>query len=183
MTVIYERSHTAGYEFINTVHGYDDTQEIRRLYGPSRKDSWKPILVQSHRVSRRTGFKVADLPFTYSALYLRPSAIAILQDVLDAHGELLPLATVDGSEMYVFNPRFVIDAIDRERSTLEYVPESTAVWVRKYVFKASAIGDLEIFHDTFSYNMTYFTDRFVERVKKAKLKGTDFIKLWSSDEG
>jgi hypothetical protein len=55
--------------------------------------------------------------------------------------------------------------------------------VQKYVFKESVIGDLEIFHDTFSYNMTYFTDRFVKRVKKAKLKGTEFIKLWSSDEG
>lgn len=183
MTVIYERSHATGYEFIHAVHGYDDTQKIRGLYGPSRKDSWTPILVQSHRVSRRTGFKVADLPFTYSALYLRPSAIAVLQGVLDAHGELLPLATVDGSEMYVFNPRFVIDAIDRKRSTVEITPGNTAVRVQKYVFKESVIGDLEIFHDTFSYNMTYFTDRFVERVKKAKLKGTEFIKLWSSDEG
>lgn len=182
MTVIYERSYTTGYEFINTVHGYDDTQKIRGLYGPSRKDSWEPVLVRSDRVSRRTGFKVADLPFSYSALYLRPSAIAVLQDVLDAHGELLPLATVDGSEMYVFNPRFVLDAIDQERSTVEITPGNTAVRIQKYVFKKSAIGDLEIFHDPFSYSLTYFTDRFVQRIKKAKLKGTDFIKLWSSED-
>jgi hypothetical protein len=184
MTVIYERLNAKGYEFVNTAsENAKDFRTLCNLYGPSRKGSWTPILVESHRVSRRTGFKVADIPYTHSALFLRPSAIAALQDVLEAHGELLPLATVDGSEMYVFNPRFVIDAIDRERSTLEYVPGSTAIWVNKYVFKKSAIGDLEIFHDTFGYNLTYFTDRFVERVKKAKLKGTEFIKLWSSDEG
>jgi hypothetical protein len=139
-------------------------------------------LVVSHRVSRRTGFKVADIPYTHSALFLRPSAIAVLQDVLEAHGELLPLATVDGSEMYVFNPRFVIDAIDRVRSDVEYIPGSTMVRVNRHVFNMSVIGDLEIFHDPFGYNLTYFTDRFVQRVKKAKLKGTEFTKLWSSDE-
>jgi hypothetical protein len=34
----------------------------------------------------------------------------------------------------------------------------------------------------FGPRKNYFSDRFVARVKAAKLKGTDFIKLWSSDD-
>jgi hypothetical protein len=182
MTAIYKRLNATGYEIIHTGRGYDDDQALFRLYGPARQPHWEPILVKRVRPTKRGGCKEADLPFQGSALILRARAVEALQNVLDAHGEVLPLATADGVELYVFNPRFVIDAIDRERSTLQYVPESTTVWVRKYVFKESAIGDLEIFHDTFGYNKTFFTDRFVQRVKKAKLKGTEFIKLWSSDE-
>jgi hypothetical protein len=182
MTTVYKRLNAKGYEIINTVHGYDDDQVLLHLYGPSRKHNWKPILVQRDRPTRRGGCKEADLPYDGCALVLRPHAVEALRDVLEAHGEVLPLATNDGVELYVFNPRFVIGAIDRERSTVETTPGNTAVRVQKYVFKASVIGDLEIFHDTFSYNQTYFSDRFVERVKNAKLQGTEFIKLWSSEE-
>lgn len=182
MTVIYKRLNATGYEIIQTARGYDDDQALFRLYGPSQQHHWKPIGVKRVRPTRRGGCKEADLPFQGSALILRANAVEALQDVLDAHGEVLPLATNDGVELFVFNPRFVIDAIDRERSTLEYVPGSTAIWVNKYVFNMSVIGDLEIFHDPFGYNKTYFTDRFVQRVKKAKLKGTDFVKLWSSED-
>lgn len=181
MTTVYDRLNAKGYEIINTVHGYDDDQVLLYLYGPSRKHTWKPVLVQRDRPGRRNGCKEADLPYDGYAFVLRPHAVDALRDVLEAHGEVLPLATNDGVELYVFNPRFVIDAIDRERSTLESAPGSKFVHVREYVFNESAIGNLEIFHDTFSYSLTYFTDRFVERVKKLKLKGTEFVPLWSSE--
>jgi len=181
MTAVYERLNAKGYEIINTVHGYDDDQALFRLYGAPRMHAWKPILVERNRPTKRGACKEADLPFQGSALILRPRALEALQDVLEAHGEVLPLATNDGVELYVFNPLFVIDAIDQKQSTLESTPGNTAVRVNKYVFKSSVIGDLEIFHDTFGYNLTYFSNRFVERVKKAKLKGTEFIKLWSSE--
>ncbi len=181
MTTIYRRINANGYEIINTVHGYRDDQVFRDLYGRSRKHDWKPILVKRDHPTRRGRCKEADIPYDHDVLILRPHAVEALQDIIEAHGELLPLATNDGVELYVFNPRFVLDAIDRERSTLEYVPESTTIWVKEYVFIESVIRGIDIFHDTFGYNLTYFSDRFVERVKKAKLKGTEFIKLWSSE--
>lgn len=182
MTTVYERLNAKGYEFANSAsEGWEDDETLRELYGPSRKHVWTPIVMRTDRVSRRGSFKVADLPYAHSCFLLRPRAIEALRNVLEAHGEILPMATVDGSEMYVFNPRFVIDAIDRERSTVEITPGNTAVRIQKYVFKESVIGDLEIFHDPFSYSLTYFTDRFVERVKKLKLKGTEFVPLWSSE--
>ncbi|MBK9258451.1 MAG: hypothetical protein IPM54_01290 [Polyangiaceae bacterium] len=182
MTAIYDTLPTKGYEIINTVHGYDDDQALYNLCGPSRKHDWKPILVRRCRPSRREAFKAADLPFDCGVLILRRSAVDALQDILDAHGEVLPLATSDGVELFVFNPRFVIDAFDRERSTYEQVPGTSTLWIRKYVFIEPAIRRIDIFKMPIAgARGNFFSDRFVQRVKAAKLKGTDFIKLWSSE--
>ena len=182
MTTIYDRLNTKGFEIINTVHGYDDDEVLRNLCGAPRQPDWKPILVKRDRPTRRGACKEADIPYDHSVLVLRPHAVEALQDILDAHGEVLPLATNDGVELYVFNPRFVLDALDRERSEIEQIPESTGIWIRKYVFIESAIRDVDIFRLPYSYRHPYFSDRFVDRVKKAQLKGTDFIKLWSSED-
>lgn len=183
MTAIYNRLNAKGYEFINTVRGYDDDDVLRKLWGPSRKHDWKPILVQSDLPGLRyKKAKVADIPYAHDVLILRPSAISALQDILDAHGELLPLASHDGTELFAFNPRFVIDAIDKERSIYEQIPGTSIIAMRKYVFVESMIRDIDIFYVEFGPGQCVFSDRFVDRVKKAKLKGTEFIKLWSSHE-
>jgi hypothetical protein len=182
MTAVYERLNAKGYEIINTVHGYDDDEVFRNLCGPSRRQTWKPILVQRDRPTKRGACKEADIPYDHDVLVLRPHAVEALQDILDAHGEVLPLATNDGVELYVFNPRFVLDALNVERSEIERRPESSWFAIRKFVFIEEVIHDVAIFRMPYSYRQPYFTDRFVERVKKAKLKGTEFIKLWSSEE-
>jgi hypothetical protein len=181
MTAIYKRLNAKGYEIINTVNGYDDDEALRNLYGPSRKHDWKPILVQRDRATKRGAFKSADLPYDHDVLVLRRLAVDALRDILDAHGEVLPLATEDGVELFVFNPRFVIDAIDQERSHIERPEGTTLVQIRTYVFIESAIRGIDVFRLSFGDSRLYFSARFVERVKAAKLKGTEFIKLWSSD--
>jgi hypothetical protein len=182
MSAIYETLNAKGYEIINTVHGYDDDEVLRNLYGASRKHDWKPILVRRCRPSPREAFKAADLPHWGSVLIMRRKAVDALQDILDAHGEVLPLATEDGVELFVFNPRFVIDAIDTERSSYTRIPNTTGIiCMHKYEFIEEKIRDIDIFRVPFGYRQPYFSDRFVERVKKAKLKGTEFIRLWSND--
>ena len=181
MTAIYYKLNAKGYEMINTVHGYDDDQALSDLCGPSRKHDWKPILVRRCRPSRREAFKAADLPYNHGALIMRRSAVDALHDILETHGEVLPIATEDGVELFVFNPRFVIDAIDKERSSYERVPETDIIWMRQYVFVESVIRGIDVFRVPFGPGRLYFSDRFVERVKAAKLKGTEFIKLWSSE--
>jgi hypothetical protein len=105
-----------------------------------------------------------------------------LQDILDAHGELLPVETDDGVEIVVFNTRFYIDALDMERSEIDRIEGTEAVTIRKYVFIEPMIRGIDIFRMPFGWRQNYFSDRFVARVKAAKLKGTEFIKLWSSDD-
>lgn len=181
MTAIYERLNAKGYEIINTVNGYDDAKQLWTLHGVSRKHDWTPILVQRDRPTRRGACKTADLPYSGTGLIMRRSAVDALQDILDAHGEVLPLATNDGVELFVFNPRFVIDAIDKERSIYEQYPEANLILMNKYVFIEEMIRDIDIFYQSFGQGEICFSDRFVERVKKANLKGTEFVRLWSND--
>jgi hypothetical protein len=183
MTAVYDQLNAKGYEIINTVGDYDEDEKLRNLYGPSRKHDWDPVLVRRDRPTRRGGCKEADLPYGLGVLIMRPRAVEALQDILDTHGEVLPLATTDGVELYVFNPRVILDALDMKRSEIERTSPTATFGVRKFVFIEEVIRDVDIFRMPYSDRRTYFSDRFVERVKKAKLKGTDFIKLWSSDEG
>lgn len=181
MTAIYKAEHATGYEFANTTN-YDDMMLLHRFDGTSRKGNWKPILVTRGAVNRRQKGRPADIPCMHGSLLLRRSAVDALRDILDAHGELLPMATEDGIELYVFNTLYNIDALDKERSVLEPYIVGPDMKIRKHVFIEEKIRGIDIFRMPIDPGMDYFSDRFVERVKKAKLKGTDFIKLWSSDE-
>ncbi len=182
MTAVYDSMDATGYEIANTT-SYEDSQILRSFDGSSRKDTWKPILMRLSRANKRQAGKPADLPCRYGSLVLRRSAVDALRDILDIHGELLPLGNEDGVELFVFNTRFMIDALDMERSEIERIEGTPVVSIRKHVFIESLIRDVDIFRMPFGPRQDYFSDRFVDRVKKAKLKGTEFVKLWSSDDG
>lgn len=181
MSAVFHTLHATGYEFVNTTT-LEESRLLSGFDGSSRKEGWKPPHVVRVRVSKRSSCKPAELPNAHEALLLRRSAVDALQDILDAHGELLPVATDDGVEILAFNTRFFIDALDKERSVIERIEGTDIVNIRKYVFIESMIRGIDIFRMPFGPSQNYFSDRFVARVKAAKLKGTDFIKLWSSDE-
>jgi hypothetical protein len=179
---IYKSIGSTGYEIIHCVEGYDGWQSLSKLDGTSRKTDWKPTLVRRVRPSKREGFRPADLPYEACSLILRRSAVDALRDILDVHGELLPLEDEGGVELYVFNMR-VIDALDRERSAIDYFGEDNRhLWVRRPMFVRSALEGVDVFKQAGVANSIYYSDRFLARVKAAKLKGLDFTKVWSSDE-
>jgi hypothetical protein len=47
---------------------------------------------------------------------------------------------------------------------------------------SSAVEGVDIFNLRRKLGRIYYSDRFVARVKAAKLKGLDFTKVWSSDK-
>ncbi|MBK9262631.1 MAG: hypothetical protein IPM54_22855 [Polyangiaceae bacterium] len=113
---------------------------------------------------------------------MRRSAVDALRDMLEEHGELLPLQDEGGVELYVLNVR-AIDALDEPRSKVNYVEGTDRISrIKKPVFIPSAVEGVDIFTLRRRLGQIYFSDRFVARVKAAKLKGLDFTKVWSSDE-
>jgi hypothetical protein len=177
--IVYRTTAANGYEIVNCV-SYED-QQVLDFDGSSRKEGWQPPHVQRVRPTKRSGNKPADLPSRVDELIMRRPAMEALRDVLDAYGEVLPLATDDGVELFVHNVCVVLDALDKERTEFHPVPETTIVWVQKPVFIESAIGDVEMFRVPEDPLRVYYTERFVQRVKTLKLKGTDFTPVWSSD--
>jgi hypothetical protein len=179
---IYKSIGSTGYEIIHCVEGYDGWQSLSKLDGTSLKTDWKPTLVRRVRSSKREAFRPADLPYEACSLILRRSAVDALRDILDAHGELLPLEDEGGVELYVFNVR-AIDALDEPRSKINYFEGTNRIcYIDKPVFIPSAVEGVDIFTLRRKLGRIYFSDRFVARVKAAKLKGLDFTKVWSSDE-
>jgi hypothetical protein len=175
---IYRPLNATGYEIVNP----KTLKDLRVLDfdGSSVKEAWVPPHVYRVRPTKRGANKAADLPFYSNSLVMRRSALDALHDVLDAYGEVLPLRTDDNVELFVLNIRVVIDALDVERSAIKTIPETDIVIVREHVFIESALRGVEMFRVPLVPHNIYFSDLFVERVKAAKLKGTDFIKLWSS---
>jgi hypothetical protein len=179
--VIFDHIGAKGYEIIHC-ETYEDYQTLRLLDGRSRKADWKPMLVKRVRGSKRQAFRPSDFPYVHCALILRRSAVDALRDMLDAHGELLPLQDEGGVELYVLNLR-AIDALDEPRSKVNY-DETTGniCYIDNPVFIPSAVEGVDIFTLRRRLGLIYFSDRFVARVKAAKLKGLDFTKVWSSDD-
>jgi len=171
-----------GYEMINVPGGYDDFRKLDKLDGTPRKSEWKPIFVKRVRASLREGNRPSDFPSRVDTLILRRSALDALRDMLEANGEVLPLATDDGVELYVHNMQ-TIDALDWNRSIFDSYEEfNPCPWMKKPVFITSALEGVDIFKQARVSNDLYVSNRFVARVKAAKLKGLEFTKVWSSED-
>jgi len=110
---------------------------------------------------------------------MRMRAIAALSDILRDNGELLPLATDDGTELYVFNCLRIIDALELERSDVKFVPGTQRIAiVSRYSFRTEQIQDLEVFRLPFRTSPTFVGERFVDLVTRHDLKGIEFERVW-----
>ncbi len=180
--IIFETTLAKGHEML-TCKTYEDIRTLASLDGTARKKGWTPPCVERGPANKRSGNKPAEIPYMCDTLIMRRSALDTLHDVLKAHGEILPVATEDGVELFVLNVLGVVDALDMNNSDIHRIEGTRAVSLRKLVFIESAIGKAEIFRIPVDSNRVFYTDRFVARVKAAKLKGTDFTPLWSSTDG
>jgi hypothetical protein len=110
---------------------------------------------------------------------MRRRSVDALQDMLLANGEVLPLSTDDGVELFVLNAR-VIDALDEANSSLMRFPGTNRIMrIKKIAFVPSLIKDVDLFRLPHRASSTYVSERFVERVKATGLRGLVFNKVWS----
>lgn len=150
------------------------------LDGQPRREIWKPIKVRRVKARPREIGRASDFPWMLSShLVMSRAAVEALHDILDAHGEVLPLATDDDVELFVYNAR-VVDALDEVNSTLFKIPNTDRInYIKKVVFVKSAIQGLNIFRLSRYPNTTYVSERFIERVNRANLRGLVFNEVWS----
>ncbi|MEZ4300430.1 MAG: hypothetical protein R3B70_36130 [Polyangiaceae bacterium] len=124
--VIYQPMVAEGYEWINALRD-GDYEVFLQLDGKPRASTWQPIAVRRVRADKRQAFLSSDFPWLGGhALVMRRSAVDTLRDTLDENGEVLPLSTDDGVELFVLNAR-VIDALDEARSSLLKFPGTNRI--------------------------------------------------------
>jgi hypothetical protein len=179
MGAIYVPHSTEEFECVNAID--DESYEVFRQFdGKPRTSIWKPVAVRRVRGDVRWGFEPSDFPWLGGhALIMRRSAVRALRDILDANGEVLPLSTDDGVELFVLNAR-VIDALDEPNSVLWKFPETNRImYIEKVAFVSRLIEGVDLFRLPHRASTTYVSERFVERVKTAGLRGLVFNKVWS----
>ena len=172
---------STGYEILHCVdvEGWEIFSEFD---GNSRSKTWKPVRVRRVRPSSRERFRPSDSPYFGSdCLMFRRSAVEALRDMLDAHGELLPLEDEDGVELFVHNT-WALDALDHERTQGSRDANGRIEMANVHVFIPSVVEGVDIFKQTcHRAGSIYVSDRFLQRWKQAKLKGLDFRVAWDSD--
>lgn len=177
--VIYEPLVAEGYEWVNAVQD-EDYEVFLQLDGQPRASTWKPIAVRRVRADERQAFNPSDFPWLGShALIMRRAAVDALRDILDANGEVLPLSTDDGLELFVLNAR-IVDALDEANSSLMKFPGTDRIMrIKRIAFVTSKIEGIDLFRLPHRASSTYVSERFVERVRAAGLRALVFNKVWS----
>ncbi len=178
---LYDFTSSRGYEQINCVDRLQ-SEAFCELNGEPRTKKWEPVVrVRRVRPSLREGIRPADSPYAGACLIFRRSAVDALRDILDAHGELLPLEDEGGVELYVYNPR-ALEALDHERTVGSRHENGRVYSPGNHVFIPSVVEGVDVFRQVQEkLGRVYLSDRFIQRWKQAKLKGLDFTLAWDSD--
>ncbi len=172
---IFEPLVSEGYEWINTIDG-KDYEVFNTLDGALLSSSWIPVKIRRVTTDEGKKFVPSDFPWLGGPLIMRWKAIDALRDMLLAHGEILPLETDDGIELFVFNCR-VVDALDEANSTIWRFPSSGRIMrIKDVSFIQSKIEGLDMFRLPLRSSATYVSENFVKQYKKAGLVGLEFNK-------
>ncbi len=178
---VYDYSPSKGYEMLDFYEG-DDWQTLANLNGEPRAHTWKALRVRRVRMTARAAFRPSDCPYhAGGTIVFRRTAVDALRDILETHGELLPVKDDGGVELFVYNPR-ALEALDHERTRGSRDEGGKVYLANNHVFIPSVVEGVDIFRQARErYAPIYLSDRFLQRWKQAKLKGLDFTLAWDSD--
>jgi hypothetical protein len=159
-----EFTHTTGYEILTCIDGVD-YERFHELNGSSRRATWKPIRVRRDRFSRRQAFRPSDAPWGASSdiLVFRRSAVDALHDILETHGELLPLEDEGVVELYAFNPR-ARDCFDQVLSKGPRDDDGRLEGATYPIFIPSVVEGVELHSSKFLARLDSFYWRASKRV-------------------
>jgi len=151
-------------------------------YARPLADTWEPLKVKVyHKDPAGKRLLPGDFPALLPGVaVMSRRAVDTLRDLLEPNGEILPLLCDEG-EYFLYNVTREIDALDLERCELDLYSSGRISHIKSYAFKPEVVRGEVIFKTpTLRYSPIYVTDRFVERVESAGLRGFDFVPLWSS---
>jgi len=105
---------------------------------------------------------------------LKKPAVDALAPVLVEYGQLLPLK---GEEVWLLNVTTILDALDQEESRIAYFDNGDILDIERPVFREEKIGTAEFFKLPIRASAVYVTGGFVERVRRAELRGVSFARV------
>ncbi len=119
---------------------------------------------------------LGDMPNCQPGVYLfSERAAEALRSLLEPHGELLPMDWAEG-RLVAFNVLTVLDAIDPERSHIDYYKDHKWSKVNRAAWRYNVIGDAAVFKVPQLYD-AFVMPRFVAAVAEHQLLGMRFLRL------
>jgi hypothetical protein len=146
------------------------------------QEIWRPIELQVMRGEEYKNCTVpSDFPWFILGFVMSGRAVNALRDMLEPHGEILPLICKDGEYWYYF-PTSICDALDLTHSQYERYESGEVMHIDRYVLKPQSItAPLFLLKGCVLQSHTLVTDQFVDRVKQAGLQGFRFELVWSDE--
>lgn len=170
-----------GYELCHPTR-MDDFETINiAIDGTPRQSGWKQIPVKLIRNDEGEDLVESDSPWLGAhALIFRARAVGSMGNVLRKFGELLPLACSEAN-VWVYNPARLVDALDESASSVLRFSEGGIMMIQRYVFRADAVRDVDVFKvPNLRVSPTFLSRRFVDRWNESGLKGLEFKQVWAS---
>jgi hypothetical protein len=158
---------------------YPGSSSRVRLWKPLQLSSvWKPLpVILGHKKALKNDYPCINL----SIPAFSSNSLIYLQEILENSGELLTL-DCEGVKFYAYNLTKIIDAIDYEKSLIQYY--SKPRWefdiesVVRLEFKPHLIKGLSIFR-VYGRDLEYYvTSSFKKKVEENNLNGFSFKKVW-----
>ena len=115
---------------------------------------------------------------------MRTRAVVALRDMLEESGEILPLATDDGVQLFLLNVTRVLDALDEERSIIECFPDSDRImFLKAAAFHEDKVRGVPLFKLPHYGSQIFAGESFRQRVLESDLEGLAFDLAWSPEGG
>ena len=135
--------------------------------------TWEPQPIKFLYRSRKKG----DCPSLHSIPFFSSKAVKVLSEIMGENVEYLPV-TGEASKFTIVNVIKLIDALDREKSNLEYFDDGRIFNYTKLVLDSKKLSEDNIFKLVeFPRTDIIVSDKFKDAVEKAGLKGFAFEKV------
>lgn len=165
----FETLETDANNFANLVFENDsDWEAIYWFDGRSLKDNWVPLNLEILDGTVPIG---DFLSFQSHVPVFGSRAKDLLIDFFTPCGEILPLSCPSRG-YFALNVTNLIDALDEEKSEIEYFSSGKILDIRRAAFDGSLLSDIDIFKlPQTPYGKVFVSERFIERVKDLGLTG------------
>jgi hypothetical protein len=179
LPAIYKPNRSDGYELCQPINSEDFERIIVQVNGIPRQSAWKPIAMQIHREDEGRKLLESDSPWLGAhALLFKPRAIDAIGLLLRANGELLPVLC-GGTEVLIYNPTRVLDALDEGASSVLRFGNGQLMMIKRHAFHPEIVKAVDIFKiPNLRNSPTFVGQRFVDLWNSAGLKGLDFERVW-----
>jgi hypothetical protein len=149
-----------------------------RFDGQRKGEQYSPIEV----TLTDDGLLCDNMPLAAGASTFSEKSVDLLMPIMGSQVEVLPLS-FKTKQYFLINVINVLDCIDYEASEFErFEPNGRIMFFYKYSFREDKLLKSTIFKITDELEgRPFFTDAFVDFVKKSDLRGFRFELVWDSD--